>query len=306
MQNTIFSCEYCAFTTKRKYNLERHHNAIHIINKSNNIKEENNIQKEENDIQKEENDIQKEENDIQKEENDIHPINNFFKCNKCNKNYKTKKYLINHEKNCIGINSLTCPKCMKSFSSYGNKSKHIKNNKCKARSIIHSSNNNISPNVNITGNNNINGNNNIINNNYINNFGCERTDYITYEDMFNIIRLSGNNIIPRYIEMKHFNKDFPENHNIKYEKNNNCLIKKNGEWKITNIESLSNNLINKNSNEIRNYYNSNKSKINNTISDIDLIEFIFKRFNYLDLCLDKKLYTNIKDEIKEIIRSTTI
>ena len=31
-----------------------------------------------------------------------------------------------------------------------------------------------------------------------------------------------------------------------------------------------------------------------------------KIFNYLDLCLDKKLYTNIKDEIKEIIRSTTI
>ena len=30
-------------------------------------------------------------NDIQIEENDIHPINDFFKCNK---NYKTKKYLI--------------------------------------------------------------------------------------------------------------------------------------------------------------------------------------------------------------------
>ena len=30
-------------------------------------------------------------NNIQIEENDIHPINDFFKCNK---NYKTKKYLI--------------------------------------------------------------------------------------------------------------------------------------------------------------------------------------------------------------------
>jgi hypothetical protein len=26
--------------------------------------------------------------------------------------------------------------------------------------------------------------------------------------------------------MNHFNKNFPENHNIKYEKNNNFLIKK--------------------------------------------------------------------------------
>jgi hypothetical protein len=136
---------------------------------------------------------------------------------------------------------------MKLFTSHGNKSRHIKTNNCKAKSIIHSSNNNITPNVNINGNNNINGsNNNIINNNYI----------------------------------------------------NNCLIKKNGEWKITNIENLSNNLINKNSNEIRNYYNNYKTKINNSILDIDLIEFIFKKFNYLDLCLDKKLYTNIKDEIK--------
>jgi hypothetical protein len=33
---------------------------------------------------------------------------------------------------------------------------------------------------------------------------------------------SGDNIIPKYIE---FNKNFPENHNIKYEKNKGCLIK---------------------------------------------------------------------------------
>ena len=289
MQNNIFSCEYCDFTTKRKYNLQRHQIALHI-----------------SDMQNEKKDIINEKKDII---NDIQPINEYLNCTKCSKIYKTKKSLINHEKNCIGINSLTCGKCMKEFTTYGNKSRHIKTNNCKAKSIIHSSNNNITPNINFNGNNNINingNNNNIINNNYINNFGSERTDYITYDDMYNIIRLSGVNVIPRYIEMKHFNKDFPENHNIKYEKNNNCLIKKNGEWRITNIENLSKNLINKNSYEISNYYNNNKTKINNSISDIDLIEFIFKKFNYLDLCLDKKLYTNIKDEIKEIIRSTNI
>ena len=300
-------------------------NALHILNNSNIKTEKEDINTEKEDINTEKEDIKTEKEDIKTEKKDIktekediktekedikteiQTINEYLKCTKCSKIYKTKKSLINHEKKCIGINSLTCPRCMKLFTSYGNKSRHIKTNNCKAKSIIHSSNNNITPNVNINGNNNINGsNNNIINNNYINNFGCERTDYITYDDMYNIIRLSGDNVIPRYIEMKHFNKDFPENHNIKYEKNNNCLIKKNGEWKITNIENLSNNLINKNSNEIRNYYNNYKTKINNSISDIDLIEFIFKKFNYLDLCLDKKLYTNIKDEIKEIIRSTTI
>ena len=314
MQNNIFSCEYCDFTTKRKYNLQRHQIALHISDISNPDNKKKAIQNEDKAIQNEGKTIQNEGITIQNEGITIHDeekiiqsINECLNCTKCNKIYKTKKYLINHEKNCIGINSLTCPKCMKSFSSHGNKCKHIKKNNCKAKSIIHSSNNNITPNINFNGNNNINGNNNnIINNNYINNFGSERTDYITYDDMYNIIRLSGINVIPRYIEMKHFNKDFPENHNIKYEKNNNCLIKKNGEWRITNIEHLSKNLINKNSYEISNYYNNNKTKINNAISDIDLIEFIFKKFNYLDLCLDKKLYTNIKDEIKEIIRSTNI
>jgi uncharacterized C2H2 Zn-finger protein len=304
MQNNIFSCEYCDFTTKRKYNLQRHQIAFHISNiindKKDIINDKKDIINDKKDIINNKKDIINDKKDIINDKKDIQSINEYFNCTKCNKIYKTKKSLINHEKNCIGINSLTCPRCMKGFTTYGNKSRHIKNDNCKAKSIIHSSNNNITPNINI------NGNNNIINNNYINNFGSERTDYITYEDMYNILRLSGNNVIPKYIEMKHFNKDFPENHNIKYEKNNNCLIKKNGEWRITNIEHLSNNLIDKNSNEIRNYYNDNKTKINNSISDIDLIEFIFKKFNYLDLCLDKKLYTNIKDEIKEIIRSTTI
>jgi hypothetical protein len=295
--------------SKRKYNLLRHQNALHILNNSKFDDNEKAIQNQEKAIQNQEKAIQNQEKAIQNQEKAIQPINECLNCTKCNKIYKTKKYLINHEISCTGINSLTCPKCMKSFSSYGNKSKHIKKNNCKAKSIIHLLNNNINPNVNINGNgnNNINGNNNnIINNNYINNFGSERTDYITFENMYNILRLSGNNIIPRYIEMKHFNKDFPENHNIKYEKNNTCLIKKNGEWKITNIEYLSNNLINKNSDEIKNFYLNNKNEINNYISDIDLIDFIFKKFNYIDLFLDKRLYTNIKDKIKEIIRSTTI
>ena len=204
-------------------------------------------------------------------------ISECFNCTKCGKIYKTKKSFINHEKNCIGINSLTCCKCMKEFSSYGNKSKHIKKNNCTARSISY------------------------LSNNYINNFGDERTDFITFNDMCNIMKLNKNEILPHYIELKYFNKNFPENHNIKFEKNNNCLIKKNDKWRITNIENLSINLIDKNSFEIRNYFYNNKNKLNNSISDI-----IFKKINYLSLCLDKNLYSNIKNEIKVIIRSTTI
>ena len=46
MQNNIFSCEYCDFTTKRKYNLQRHQTVLHISNNSNFDNEKKDIQNE--------------------------------------------------------------------------------------------------------------------------------------------------------------------------------------------------------------------------------------------------------------------
>ena len=309
MENLIFKCEYCKYTSKRKYNLLRHQNAVHSKNDSEIntvIKEGQNETKQFQNVTK-----QLQSDEIQFPENSKENLDKketICCCYKCGKKYKTKKSLIEHEKKCNGLSILTCPKCMKTFSNTCNKNKHIRKNNCKARSIIHAINPE-SKTINIEGNHNtanMNTNINNITNNYINNFGSERTDYITFDDMIKILRLSGDSIIPRYIEFKHFNKDFPENNNIKYEKNNDCLIKKDGEWKITNINNLSTKLIDKNSSEINNYYLEQKNKIEEKIKNIELMEFINKRFNYLDLCIDKKLYKNIKDEIKEIIRSTKI
>jgi hypothetical protein len=190
---------------------------------------------------------------------------------------------------------------MKTFSTRGNKSAHIKKNNCKARSIIHAVNPDVKHNLYINGNNNNNTTTTIINN-----YGSERTDYITFDDMMRILLHSGNNIIPKYIEFKHFNKNFPENHNIKYERNNGCLIRKDGEWKLTNIDYLSNNLIDKNTSEIRKYYNNQKKDIEAKIKNIELIDFINKRFNYLDLSFNKDIYNSIKFEIKNIIKTTML
>ena len=255
-------------------------------------------QNEENANQNEENANQNEENANQNEENVKQTI---YQCKKCNKNYKTKKYLIEHEKICNGINILTCPKCMFTFSSRSSKSAHIKKNKCKAKSIIHLVNketdNENKPNLYINGNNN----NNIINNTIINNFGNERTDYITFDDMIQIFKC-GDNIIPKYIELKHFNKEFPENHNIKYEKNKGCLIKNDNRWGLTNLDIISNKLFDKNSYELRNYYNNQKTDIEEKIKNIEVLEFIYSRLNYLDLYLNRTLFNNIKNEIKNIIK----
>ena len=164
MQNNIFSCEYCDFTTKRKYNLQRHQIALHISDISNPNNQEKAIQpkktedkaiqcKETEDkaIQTEEpkeleeledleepkelEDLEEPEAPTETEENYMQLMNECFNCTKCGKIYKTKKYFINHEKNCIGIDSLTCPKCIITYSTYGNKSRHIKKNNCTARSI---------------------------------------------------------------------------------------------------------------------------------------------------------------------------
>ena len=82
---------------------------------------------------------------------------------------------------------------------------------------------------------------------------------------------------------------------------NSCLIKHNGEWKITNLDNLSNKLIEKNSHEISKYYD-------NKIKNVDLIEYISKRFDYIDLCLPttKNVYNQIKYEIKDIIKTSQL
>ena len=291
MTEQKYKCNHCEYITNRTNNLKRHHNTVHKLLNEKMLNEANNIHLEKNNIHSE---------DINNNK-----ANDNYICKKCNKSYKTKKSFINHDEKCIGLSILTCPKCMKTFSHVNNKNKHIKKNNCTAKSIIHYNKEN--NNNNIVINNIVNNNNIVINNNIIiNNYGSERIDYITFEDIMNILLKGGNNIVPRYIEFKHFNDNFPENKNIKYEKNNRCLIRENGEWKYTNIEQLSNKLINKNSYELSEYYNNKKNNIEERIKDIDLIEFIYSRLNYLDLSINKNIYKDIKKEIKNIIKSTLL
>jgi|LakMenE22Apr09ns_1017241.scaffolds.fasta_scaffold00209_7 hypothetical protein len=297
-----FFCEECQYTTNKKYNLIRHQNNKHFKKELKITNDDKHIINDDKHIINE--DIHITNEDIHIINEDIHIIDEIkYNCKKCNKNYKTKKYLIEHEKICNGLNILTCPKCMTTFSTTSNKSRHIKTNKCKAKSIIHLVNketdNENKPSLYINGNNN--NNNNIINNTIINNFGNERTDYITLDDMIQIFKC-GDNIIPKYIELKHFNKEFPENHNIKYEKNKGCLIKNDNRWGLTNLDILSNKLFDKNSFELRNYYNNQKKDIEEKIKNIEVLEFIYSRLNYLDLNLNRTLFNNIKNEIKNIIK----
>ena len=77
MDIKYFYCAFCNYKTKRKYDLNRHQNGKHIKNMLIKTNEEIVNQKEENANQNEENVKQ-----------------TIYQCKKCNKNYKTKKYLI--------------------------------------------------------------------------------------------------------------------------------------------------------------------------------------------------------------------
>ena len=295
MDIKYFYCAFCEYKTKRKYDLNRHQNAIHPNNVMNDIKEENVNQKEENvnpDII---------EPEIEENEDDEK-----YKCNKCQKNYKTIKYLINHQKSCNGLSVLTCPKCMFTFTSRQAKSNHIKKNNCKAKSIIHGINPDVKNETNINGDYNTININNITN---INNYGSERTDHITYDEILFLIFNSCDYIIPKYIELKHYNKDFPENHNIKYDKIKGCSIKNDDKWNVADIDYISDNLFNKNSSELIKFYNNYKKDIDIIIKKKEenyvkkeLFQYIYLRFNYLDLSVNKKMFNNIKSQIKHIIK----
>ena len=297
----IFSCKYCIYTSNRKYNLN-----LHEINKHS-----KDILNEQNETQKDavQNVINFEENvtnvtDFEQNVTESLEDNNTkkFYCSKCSKEYLTQKHLNNHEEKCIGISILTCPKCMKTFSNRHSKSRHIKNNNCKAKSIMHAN----KPEIIINGNNNIinnNTTNNTINNTFIiNNYGSERLDYLSNEDMYNI--LISNNSIPLYIEQKHFNKDFPENHNIMYDdKSKRCKIKENDKWKTINLSLISTKLINDNSNSLLVYFNKNKDELNEKIKNEELYYYILNKLLLIKNKNDKEKYNTLYDLIKFIIEN---
>jgi ribosomal protein S19E (S16A) len=114
--------------------------------------------------------------------------------------------------------------------------------------------------------------------------------------------LQTNNIIPNYIDTKHFDVRFPENHNIKFQ-NNMCYIRKQDKWQPIGIDRLSAVLLQTNSNELAKKYNDTREIFENIIQNVDMIEYIEKRFNYLDLMTNKNRYKETLDDIKNLIKT---
>jgi hypothetical protein len=303
----VFKCVYCTYYTKRHYDLKRHHNAKHkktklIINTIFNNYENN--RKNEEIVTPNEENVTPNEEIVTPNEEIVTP--NFI-CKKCNKVYNTNRYLIQHEKKCTGVDDLTCPRCMISFTTRQAKSKHMKKNNCKPRSIIHARTpnskiietvNNI---TNIQTQNNYTNITNVTNNLIINNYGNERIDYLNYEKMLEIFKKAYD--IPSLLTKEiHFNNNFPENNNIIYKNENTSLIKYDDEFILKGLNELVLDLITEKTKLMQKFAIENKEdiclKMDSNIYE-DIIELLIKLILLKEPSEHyKKQVNSIRDMIK--------
>jgi len=294
----IFTCPECIYFTDRKYNLQKHISRKHLL-KIQNVECLENVQNVTPNVQNVPPNLQNVPPNVQNVPPNVQNVPpNILSCSKCNKIYKTARHLHNHEAKCNKVDSLTCPKCMISFTNRKHKSRHIKADKCKARSIIHAR----TPNVQNITNNIDNSVNKTINNIQINNFGSERIDHISHEEIKRIL-LSGANTIPLYIKQKHFHKDFPEDNNIKFTNDNKCHVMEDNSWNEKDLGLLSSNLIQKNSEVLLMYCDDNQIKLLNEIKNTDKYQHIRNKLFIVYNKTDNEKYNIVLTKIKELIKN---
>ena len=240
-----------------------------------------------------------------------------FECEKCQKKFKTNQGLKRH--NCNGVsNPLECQYCHLMLSCSSAKSRHIKICKIKQAQIIvkeYETKNNI-VNHNISSTTNQQQNNMVINYNFYNgknlidyesdddkyditkicNFGEERTEYIG-DDMMKRMALQLN--VRKLIELKHFNKEHPENHNIRKNDDKSLKVLINNEWKVESKNEIMNQIFNKSKAEL--YLCSLEKIFNKELGEMATDEKISQWLEY-EKKSKKKVIEFIEIQITEILK----
>ena len=188
----------------------------------------------------------------------IHLMDNMITCDKCSKMYSSLITYNNHIRlnRCkIKTNELLCSYCAKKFKSkqwrhkheikcktiHENEMKKLNDKITELEEMVKSSQSNTN---NIVNNNIVNNNNNTQVNYFINNYGNEDISHITKRDFLRIFKTRKMSI-PKFIEMLHFNKDVPQNHNVYISnyKDNYALIFSDNKWKIIDKNEILRKLI---------------------------------------------------------------
>lgn len=158
-----------------------------------------------------------------------------YHCTKCLEGYKTLEFYKKHIRKCIGIDSLTCPRCMKTYAYRSNKSAHKKENSCEPVSLFvyvkrkYGADRDTSI--------------------FVNPYGSERNDYISDKDIICLVSNDKYTALISYTLLKHFHPKFPENHNVTYF-DKFFRIKREERWLRTGKKSLLKDLYNDNKKEL--------------------------------------------------------
>tara|TARA_Y100000389_G_scaffold83399_1_gene79957 strand:- start:9731 stop:10789 length:1059 start_codon:yes stop_codon:yes gene_type:complete len=233
-------------------------------------------------------------------------------CDKCKKEFRSISGYNYHILKCDGLyNNLECQFCHKIFASKSTKSRHMKTCKIKqAQIIIREHQNTV---LNQIQNNNDNRQQIVnyhiytgkINDNYEsddedykkiqrNDFGYEVTDYILPETIQN---LATNLNVCGLLELKHFNPDHPENHNIRQNDKDSYKVLRNQKWEVDTKENVLAKLYNSSKGEL--YVYSIDNLFHKLLSDSDTDEYISRWVDY-DKRSKKRIYKYMEVQLKEM------
>lgn len=189
-----------------------------------------------------------------------------YQCGTCEKTYKSEAYLTKHK--CIGLKSSKCQYCNKPFSRLYYKNLHEE--KCPDNTTKQ----------NLEGN----GRNDFTPNNY----GYENIEYITNEQLVELISKRADGII-KMILMKHFNHSHPENQNVVI-LGEKCFVYKNDKWNNINRNSLVNDLYYDGINSIDILYEEaieNNTPMKVKEKDIDFLKYDYEDESIIELNKEK-------------------
>ena len=236
----IYNCVRCGYETKHKGHFKNHLNRKNICIS---ILENISI----NDIKIYYNlDLDK-----KPKNNPVEPINiqskpiltqnKDFSCNYCNKIFKRQWHLSRHLNTCK-IKKINLDKQKEEIDILKKQQKQLEETVEKL--LIECSNN---TNNNTIYSNNTNSNNTIHNTININNYGEEDTKYITKQFIVNLLANKPFKAIPEMIKHTHFNKEHPENQNIKLTNKKESYVKvlKDNKWEYQDRKNTITDLIDK-------------------------------------------------------------
>ena len=217
--------------------------------------------------------------------------NKEFSCNYCNKIFKRQWHLSRHLNTCK-IKKKNLDKQKEEIDILKRQQKQLEETVEKL--LIEFSNN-----TNNTGNNNYSNNTNSNNTIIINNYGEENTKYITKEYIVNLLSNKPFKAIPEMIKHTHFNKEHPENQNIKLTNKKEPYVKvmKDNKWEYQDRKNTITDLIDKQHLKITD--EKIEKKIDKTCSNIQ--KNIIERCNDLYIKEDEDYMKRLYNESELVV-----